>query len=141
MCASTWSQSAIDRAQSLKNPSLVDWLERGGKQVCLVDDKPCMRPTLVQTYLQPTSQFNPSSEATLAEILTVSQCSDVQSVQQILENSPLTGVYITPEQVNALRELYQSGWSIAAILEGKLGQKRGGSWQKKKDWLELLLCS
>ncbi|WP_375510177.1 ATP-binding protein [uncultured Nostoc sp.] len=134
-------QSAIDRAQLLKNTSLVDWLERGGKQVCLVDDKPALRPTSVQTHLLPTSQFNPSSEVETAEIPTESQCSDVQSVQQMLENSPLTGVYVTFEQVNALRELYQSGWSIAAILEGKLGQKRGGSWQKKKDWLELLLCS
>ncbi len=109
--------------------------------MCLVDDKPALRPTSARTYTQPTSQFNPSLEVETAEILTESLCSDVQSVQQILENSPLTGVYITPEQVNALRELYQSGWSIAAILEGKLGQKRGGSWQKKKDWLELLLCS
>jgi energy-coupling factor transporter ATP-binding protein EcfA2 len=134
-------QSAIDRANLLKNTALVDWLERGGKQVCLVDDKPCMRPTSARTHLQPTPQFNPSSEQETAEIPTESQCSDVQSVQQMLENSPLTGVYVTPEQVNTLRELYQSGWSIAAILEGKLGQKRGGSWQKKKDWLELLLCS
>ncbi|MEH2434922.1 MAG: hypothetical protein V7K25_11835 [Nostoc sp.] len=134
-------QSAIDRAKLLKNTALVDWLERGGKQVCLVDDKPALRPTLARTHTQPTSQFNKSSETETAEILTESQCSDVQSVQQMLENSPLTGVYVTPEQVNALRELYQSGMSVANILEGKLGQKRGGSWQKKKDWLELLLCS
>lgn len=132
-------QSAIERARLLKNTALVDWLQKGGKQVCLVDDKPALRPTSAQVRSQPTPQFNPSSNEETAEILTESECSDVQSVQQMLENSPLTGIYITPEQVNALRQLHQEGMSVANILEQKLGQKRGGSWQRKKDWLSLLL--
>ncbi|BAY37275.1 hypothetical protein NIES2111_16120 [Nostoc sp. NIES-2111] len=137
-------QSAIERAEQLKNTELVDWLKAGGKQVCLVDDKPALRPTTVQMQTRPTAQFSFSSASENAESLTVSQCSHVHEPSEtavLLENQPLTGVYVTAEQVEALRELYNNGWSVPAILEGKLGQKRGGSWVRKRDWLERLLES
>ena len=36
---------AVERAKLMKNPALVDWLKAGGKNVCLVDDMPAMRPS------------------------------------------------------------------------------------------------
>ncbi|WP_224091706.1 hypothetical protein [Nostoc sp. MS1] len=148
-------QSAVERAQALKNTELERWLVSGGKQVCLVDDKPALRPTSVQMQTRPTahksvrvnaydSQFSLSSASETAENLAESQCSAVHEPSEttvLLENQPLTGVYVTAEQVEALRELYNNGWSVPAILEGKLGQKRGGSWARKREWLERLLES
>lgn len=149
-------QSAIERAQSLKNTELERWLVAGGKQVCLVDDKPALRPTTVQTLAQPTAQFTLSSPSETAESLTVSQCSQVHrgsedyenqqktqedSLSELLNEQPLTGIELTQQTLDALKQLYADRWSVAAILEQKLGQKRGGSWQKKKDWLERLLES
>lgn len=149
-------QSAIERAQSLKNTELERWLVAGGKQVCLVDDKPAYRPNTVQTLAQPTAQFTISSPSETAESLTVSQCSQVHrgsedyenqqktqedSINELLNEQPLTGIELTQPALDSLRMLYAEGMSVANILEQKLGQKRGGSWQKKKDWLERLLES
>lgn len=149
-------QSAIERAQTLKNAALEDWLKTGGMQVCLVDDKPAMRPTLAQKQPQPTAQVHLSLQQRTAETLAESQCSDVHDSsaaceiatkaaesealeRTLLLNQPLTNVQVSAEQVQALRQLHLDGWSISSILEQKLGQKRGGSWQKKKQWLNQLL--
>ncbi|ABA22186.1 hypothetical protein Ava_2571 [Trichormus variabilis ATCC 29413] len=48
---------------------------------------------------------------------------------------------MTQHALESLRSLYTESWSVVAILEQKLGQKRGGSWQKKRDWLERLLAA
>lgn len=149
-------QSAIERAEQLKNTALVNWLKAGGKQVCLVDDKPTLRPSSVQTQFTPTDRFSLSSPVKTPENLTVSLCSEVHERSEdyekrqktdsltqsdLLNEQPLTNVELTQQTLDALKQLYADGWSVAAILEQKLGQKRGGSWQRKKDWLERLLSS
>ncbi|GBE90840.1 hypothetical protein [Nostoc cycadae] len=149
-------KSAIERAEQLKNQVLVNWLKAGGKQVCLVDDRPALRPTSVHSQFTPTSQFTLSSPVKTAESFTESQCSDVHersedyqnqqktqenSISELLNEQPLTNVELTQPALESLRRLYADGWSVAQILEQKLGQKRGGSWQRKKDWLEALLKS
>ncbi|MBD2213397.1 hypothetical protein H6G27_26500 [Nostoc linckia FACHB-104] len=145
-------QSAIDRAKLLKNKTLEDWLRAGDKQVCLVDDLPAFRPAF-----STSNQFSTSSASEQPVTQTESQCSDVHQSSETdnngiisaqtdksertehLNNSPLTGVNLSQSQLQALRQLYTEGMSVSQILEQKLGQKRGGSWQRKKDWLTGLL--
>lgn len=147
-------QSALDRAKLLKNKALEDWLRAGDKQVCLVDDLPALRPTFSNG-----NQFSLSSPDEQAVTQTESQCSDVHQSSETdnngiisaqttqaertehLNNSPLTGVNLSQSQLQALRQLYTEGMSVSQILEQKLGQKRGGSWQRKKEWLTGLLES
>ncbi|MEJ1929543.1 hypothetical protein WDZ92_04590 [Nostoc sp. NIES-2111] len=144
-------QSAIERAQQLKNTELERWLKAGGKQVCLIDDKPAYRPTTAYLRSQPTPQFSLSSPSENAESLAESRRSPIRERSEdsqksietrqidLLSEQPLTGIELTQPTLDALKHLYSEGWSVAQILEQKLGQKRGGSWQRKKDWLEKLL--
>lgn len=55
-------KTAIERAKQLKKQALVDWLQAGGYNVCLVDDQPCIRPQLVSAPLPTTSDSSFSSK-------------------------------------------------------------------------------
>ncbi|WP_017654275.1 hypothetical protein [Fortiea contorta] len=145
-------QSAIDRAKQLKDTQLMQALESGGKQVCLVDDILAVRPRL-----QPFPQFQAKEDAVTprnsqgSEVTGGSKKTDNRGESDSADNSgtlallepseaPLPNLPELSEQtLRYLRQKHQEGKSIQQLLLTELGQTKGRHWGRKVAWLTALL--